>query len=440
MFQLPWLQHVDCAKDYFGEKIGMYFLFLGHYTTWLISASIVGFFCWIDVAAGGNNPNARSMPFFATYMAIWSTLFLEYWKRKEKTNAMKWGMVGFEAEEGTRPQFFGEKKDHPVTGREYLYFNRWTAYRRLVFTSSFVLTLIGIVIAVIASIFYLRISLSRREDMNVGGVALAGIIASVLNALQIQVFNAIYSDIAIKFTDYENHRTDTEYEDALIAKTFIFQFVNSFASLFYVAFIKPNIPMYDSCTGSCMSELQTTLGTIFLINLTVGNFTKVAVPAITRRLKDKQLEEYDEVSEVEHNSIRGNYDVMLGTFNDYAALVIQYGFATMFICAFPLAVVNAFINNYVALRIDAWKLCQEFKRPEPRSMEDIGTWYVILETISFVAVLTNSALVAFTGNQLFHFSWPARVWIFIIMSAGILAFKYMVLNLYECVAILTSKT
>lgn len=42
------------------------------------------------------------MPYFATFIAIWSTFFLEYWKRKEKTTAMKWGMVGFEEEEQAR--------------------------------------------------------------------------------------------------------------------------------------------------------------------------------------------------------------------------------------------------------------------------------------------------------------------------------------------------
>jgi anoctamin-10/anoctamin-7 len=46
----------------------------------------------------------------------------------------------------------------------------------------------------------------------------------------------------------------------------------------------------------------------------------------------------------------------------------------MFISAYPLATVLAFVSNYVQLRVDAWKLCQFFRRPEPRGAADIGTW------------------------------------------------------------------
>ncbi len=102
MCQLPWKQHVDDVRTYFGEKIGMFFLFLGHYTTWLLSAGIIGFLAWVWVAADDNNPNAAVIPYFAAFIGIWSTLLLEFWKRKEKTHAMKWGMVGAEEEEPTR--------------------------------------------------------------------------------------------------------------------------------------------------------------------------------------------------------------------------------------------------------------------------------------------------------------------------------------------------
>lgn len=45
------------------------------------------------------------------------------------------------------------------------------------------------------------------------------------------------SIVANALSERENHRTDTQYEDSMIAKIFIFQFVNSYASFFYLAFI-----------------------------------------------------------------------------------------------------------------------------------------------------------------------------------------------------------
>ena len=101
-------------RDYYGEKIALYFLFLSHYTTWLLAPGIVGFpffhFIFLQTNIGcdlgigiyihisldtklGNN--VMSVPFFAAFMALWATFFLEFWKRKEKTFAMKWGMTGF---------------------------------------------------------------------------------------------------------------------------------------------------------------------------------------------------------------------------------------------------------------------------------------------------------------------------------------------------------
>jgi threonine/homoserine/homoserine lactone efflux protein len=62
-------------------------------------------------------------------------------------------------------------------------------------------------------------------------------VASILNTLQIMIFNMIYQARAIQLTDEENHRTDTDYEDSLIVKLFVFQFINSYTSFFFLAFI-----------------------------------------------------------------------------------------------------------------------------------------------------------------------------------------------------------
>lgn len=41
----------------------------------------------------------------------------------------------------------------------------------------------------------------------------------------------------------------------------------------------------------------------------------------------------------------------------------------------------------VEIRVDAWKLCQVCRRPEPRSAEDIGTWYGYGTVYVFVSII-----------------------------------------------------
>ena len=39
-------------------------------------------------------------------------------------------------------------------------------------------------------------------------------------------------------------------------------------------------------------------------------------------------------------------------------VMYQFGYATLFVAAYPLSCVMALVNNYIEIRIDAWKLCQ----------------------------------------------------------------------------------
>ena len=117
------------------------------------------------------------------------------------------------------------------------------------------------------------------------------------------------------------------------------------------------------------------------------------------------------------------YDSLMGTFNDYAAMISQFGYMTMFVAAFPLCTILAFFSNYVQLRVDAWRLCQAVQRPDPKSTASIGKWQDVLEITGFIAVFTNSGLIAFTGLFFTNQQWPVRVWIFFSMSVLVIIIK-----------------
>ena len=72
--------------------------------------------------------------------------------------------------------------------------------------------------------------------------------------------------------------------------------------------------------------------------------------------------------------------------------VIQYGLLTLFVAAFPLAPVFALLNNIIEIRVDAYKVVTQFRRPVAQRVADIGVWMEILKALTYFAVVTNVIL------------------------------------------------
>ncbi|GMF43157.1 unnamed protein product [Phytophthora fragariaefolia] len=258
----------------------------------------------------------------------------------------------------------------------------------------------------------------------------------LFNAIQIMIMNNVYSTIAEKLNRFENHRTDTEYEDHLIGKTFLFQFVNSYASLFYVAFIKTSVEGDESCKPEgrgCMDELMMSLGIIFILRLTSGNFFEAGLPWIMKKLKRKNTKNSmaREPSAIEQQMALDVYD-QKGTFDDYNEMIIQFGYVTLFVVSFPLAPAFALFNNIFEIRIDAHKLINATRRPDPRGAQDIGTWGTIIDVMGSIAMITNVALVFFTSRRTTsHMTEHERLWYFVCIEHGLILLKYTLMVLVD---------
>eukprot|EP00644_Phytophthora_capsici_P014584 jgi/Phyca11/536486/estExt2_fgenesh1_pg.C_PHYCAscaffold_540035 len=435
----PWQQPLWDIKDYFGEKVGLYFAWLGHYTTWLIAPAIIGCLLFANIMVE-NTADSLLLPYFGLFMALWSIFYYEYWKRYNSTLALEWGMSTFEEEEVERPEFDGQLTTSPIDGSEIHYFSPHTRFRRVMGSLFFITMLIVLVVGVVAGIFVFRYAATsgKWKDMfTVDGMQLGGAAASTVNAIQIMIMNNVYSSIAEKLNHFENHRTDTEYEDHLIGKTFLFQFVNSYASLFYVAFIKTAVEGHDSCKPEghgCMDELMMSLGIIFILRLTSGNFFEAGLPWIMKKLKRNKPKEngtYREPSTIEQQLNLDVYD-QKGTFDDYNEMIIQFGYVTLFVVSFPLAPAFALFNNFFEIRIDAHKLVNATRRPDPRGAQDIGTWGTIIDLMSSIAMVTNVALVCFTSRRTTaHLTDYEKLWAFVCVEHGLILLKYVLMLIVD---------
>jgi hypothetical protein len=118
-----------------------------------------------------------------------------------------------------------------------------------------------------------------------------------------------------------------------------------------------------------------------------------------------------------------------GTFDDFDEMIIQFGYVTLFVVAFPIAPLLALVNNVLETRIDSTKLCKLTRRPEPRGAFNIGTWFDILQIVSYIAVVTNALIVCFETNLMD--SWTngnnaTEAYVFILSEHAILLLKFAI--------------
>ncbi|XP_071511474.1 anoctamin-7-like [Diadema antillarum] len=459
-------QPLDHIREYFGEKIGLYFAWLGLYTGWLIPASLVGILIFIyglitlpfnpvakQICASGadfkmcpvcdqsigctywnlsdtcfqseiaylfDNPGTV---FFAIFMSFWAVSFLESWKRKQASLAHHWDCWNFEEEEERpRPQFAAKApamEENPITGIMEPYFPEDMRKRRWLTGIAVLFGMVSLVLIFLVGVIMYRvlvsIPLSQNAFLRPNAQTIASMTGAVLNLILIMVLGQVYQKLAVILNDWEMHRTQTEYEDNLTFKVFIFQFMNFFSSIFYIAFFKGKFLGYpgnyntffglrdEACgSGGCLVELAQQLFIIMVGKQMINNVQEVAIPKLKQMYIRWKVKGSFSGTEEEISRWEEDYELVPneGLFEEYLEMIIQFGFITIFVAAFPLAPLFAILNNWLEIRLDAQKFVCELRRPVAERAQDIGVWFDILDITAQIAVISNAFLIAFTSEFL----------------------------------------
>eukprot|EP01135_Chromosphaera_perkinsii_P003221 Nk52_evm28s238 gene=Nk52_evmTU28s238 len=461
-------QPIHLIREYFGEKTAFYFAWMGHYVTWLIFPSFVGLiYLFYGLGTYKNvsyteeacDPSYNMLLCqttdekiapdvmetldeqcegiqastifdndftiaFSVFMAVWSIMFIASWKRYNSELAFYWDVQGMEKVDVDRVQYYGTvERKNPVTGKMEMRYP--TGQRTLKYLCSFVttLTLCTCVIIVMVSIIIYKLatiedySEAKRDHENEEGPLIAAITGGILNLFAILILGVIYRKVAVVLNDWENHRTDAKYEDRLILKQFLFEFVNSYSSLFYIAFFKGKFtgtPLdpnkffgyrAEACAPyGCMGELSIQLGIIFTGKQAFRFVKEVLVPFLHRKwIIYRQGRPEEMKCEWEKDNCLLPYP---GIFREYLDMCLQYGYIMLFTAAFPVAPLIAICTNILEIRIDASRYLKYTKRPAAMRAENIGRWQFIIELLNSASILTNGAILAFTADFI-----PLQVWL-----------------------------
>lgn len=99
-----------------------------------------------------------------------------------------------------------------------------------------VLLIVASVIGVAVLRLTLLLLLTRMSNAQI----VAALISSMISVGIMCIFSAINAIIAIKLTEMEIPRTQWEFENSLVYKTFLMEFVITLTPSFYLAFFKVN--------------------------------------------------------------------------------------------------------------------------------------------------------------------------------------------------------
>lgn len=111
---------------------------------------------------------------------------------------------------------------------------------------------------------------------------------------------------------------------------------------------------------------------------------------------------------------------------DYMEMVIQYGYVVLFSAAFPIVPVLALFEIALEIRVDSWKLCKLTRRPFPDPAEDIGVWFYIIQTVSYVGAVTNTGIVVFTGNAFPGLAMENKWLVFVAIEHTLFLIKFLI--------------
>ncbi|NXI36879.1 ANO9 protein, partial [Galbula dea] len=334
-------QPIEKIRCYFGEKVALYFAWLGWYTRLLGIAAVAGVFVFVyGVTVFSSSQVSKEIceakdtimcplcdqkcPFwllsdtctyakvthmidnagtvlFAMFMAIWATVFLELWKRKRAAVVTDWNLFRWDEEEEELALELINNLQHKPQKYQHSYLH-----------STVVLLLVLVMIAVLIGIAHALViyrvvatallSQSNFELLREHASMAAMVTGAVLHYFTILIMTKINWKVALFLCDLEKPRTLSQHENSFTVKIFTFQFFTHFSSLIYIAFFLGRINGHpgnyvriagkwrlEECHPSgCITDLFIQMAIIMVLKQTISSVMEYLIPWIAHKLPKKK--------------------------------------------------------------------------------------------------------------------------------------------------------
>ena len=415
------MEYFFTIRNFYNEEIAYYFLWLTSLIKWLIIPALLGIIINYSnklIVNPDGSHNSTILLLLSAFLALWGTAFLKYWDQKEKLFNYIWGTESFVRFEPDSESFVPDgyvilvfNKLFPFTSSMKAAFKRYVSYLVLIFM--ILLIFIGVYL-----IFYFKVILIEKfPDKQ----TLIGILSALENTILINIMSKLYHSMAIKLNDWQNHRKDFQRINALAVKFIIYDCINNYYPLFYIAFIKKTTLLgkeIEECYGfggnnSCLDEIEIQLYTTLLVNM-VKNFIEIGMPlfkkgarmiALKIKLEIKGIKiiegETNETTtalsphSIDHQMILDEYTEMI---SEYSEIILDLGYLLLFGVVAPLVPALVLLLIYEEKFFDAYKLFFLARVKLLDRSTGLNVYNGIVKYIVYIGMLSNVAFLIFGDN------------------------------------------
>lgn len=179
-------------NSYFGPEVGLYFGWLDHYYHQLLIPSILGILVFAHQYYY-NDIDSIWMPFYAIFIVLWTTVFLELSKQNISKLSFTFGVLGQE-----------EEQEADSKSKEFVEASKRESYLRP-FRLSFSFAVVLLLIYILVEIMLISVDRQIRAEEIYGKEGYWKYMPQVVYSLVPIVASTVFQPIAEYLTDFEHH-------------------------------------------------------------------------------------------------------------------------------------------------------------------------------------------------------------------------------------------
>ncbi|CAD8171725.1 unnamed protein product [Paramecium pentaurelia] len=402
----------SALSSYFGPEIGFFFVFLCFFSTWLflpaVPGLVLGIYSFIDEEA-----ILAVSPIYTLCMAVWATIFFEFWKRKQSETMYNFDMHVTKEQRRNIPQYKGSFIIEDVTHTIEIMDTRNVQWKYFKSNTPLVILAIILIAGQQTGYYYLKQVYEDDEFYQT--------LWPCLLAFTVLITNEIFNFFAKHTLIYENHQFQDERENVYILKVFAFTFLNSFGRLFYRSIIKPDkdeLHLFSISFTIIWSVVHLIRYTIYpWISFT---FIKLKFNRDFNKYKqqnNKSINTLQKIGDTETSGINKSFDKGISSsyflqqielnkrmidppdhVEQFTYFMTQFCMVTMFSAGSQIIPIITLFFNLLNIEGLLYGYRKFVKRPLAEPKKNIGVWNDILQLIGYIGIVSN-CLTIYQANQ-----------------------------------------